>query len=125
MLALTLIACSGQSPPTVTSPPAAPATPEPSPTPTDTPWPAPPLRFLALGDSYTIGESVAESERWPVQLTRRLQDEGYDLDAPRIVARTGWTTGELLDAIARVAPQGRYDLVSLLIGVNNQFEGAA
>ncbi len=96
----------------------------PSAIPTDTPSPAP-GRFLALGDSYTIGESVAATERWPVQLMRRLQAEGYALDEPRIIARTGWTTGELLAAIAREAPQGPYDLVSLLIGVNNQFRGGS
>lgn len=81
------------------------------------------LRFLALGDSYTIGESVAESERWPVQLTASLRAQGFNLEDPLIIARTGWTTDELSAGIDAVNPQGTYDLVSLLIGVNNQYRG--
>ena len=84
---------------------------------------SPDLRFLALGDSYTIGESVDESDRWPNQLARQLQREFTTLEAPRIIARTGWTTGELLAGIADARPPGKYDLVSLLIGVNNQYRG--
>jgi lysophospholipase L1-like esterase len=79
------------------------------------------MRFLALGDSYTIGESVPATERWPVQLTAMLNAEGIPLGAPQIIARTGWTTDELSAAIDAAAPQGTYDLVSLLIGVNNQY----
>ena len=82
-------------------------------------------RFLALGDSYTIGESVAPAERWPVQLARMLQKEGVGLDEPQIIATTGWTTDELSAAIDRAPPRGPFDLVSLLIGVNNQFRGRA
>ena len=59
-------------------------------------------RFLALGDSYTIGEGVLEQERWPNQLADRLRDRGYSMDVT-ILARTGWTTGELTDAM-RAAP---------------------
>jgi len=81
------------------------------------------MHFLALGDSYTIGESVAISERWPVQLARLLREQKIDLDDPTIIARTGWTTAELSAGIDRAKPQGVYDLVSLLIGVNNQFRG--
>jgi len=82
-----------------------------------------PFRFLALGDSYTIGESVAESERWPVQLADQLRAGGVNIQPPEIIARTGWTTSELNRAIDEVDPHGPYDLVSLLIGVNNQYRG--
>ncbi len=82
-----------------------------------------PIRFLALGDSYTIGESVDESERWPVQLAALLRAQGIEVVTPRIVARTGWTTDELSDAMASADLVGPYDLVSLLIGVNNQYRG--
>jgi lysophospholipase L1-like esterase len=81
------------------------------------------MRFLALGDSYTIGESVAASERWPVQLARLLREQQIAMDDPLIIARTGWTTAELSAVIDRAKPQGVYDLVSLLIGVNNQYRG--
>lgn len=80
-------------------------------------------RFLALGDSYTIGESVAVSERWPVQLARKLQNKGIDVGDPQIIARTGWTTSELSSAIDAAKPNGPYGLVTLLIGVNNQYRG--
>jgi len=81
------------------------------------------LRYLALGDSYTIGESVAEIDRWPVQLASELSDKGFNVAETEIIAQTGWTTGELKQGIEAVDPQGPYDLVSLLIGVNNQFRG--
>ncbi len=81
------------------------------------------IRYLALGDSYTIGESVAESERWPNQLAAMLLAE-KDMQAEvDIIARTGWTTSELWEGIQADPPQGTYDLVSLLIGVNNQYRG--
>lgn len=80
-------------------------------------------RFLALGDSYTIGEAVTAAERWPVQLTALLRDRGIALAEPEIVAVTGWTTGELSAGIDAAAPRGPFDLVSLLIGVNNQYRG--
>jgi lysophospholipase L1-like esterase len=84
---------------------------------------ADPLRHLALGDSYTIGEGVLEAGRWPVQLARQLAADGVMLEPPRIVATTGWTTDELAAAMdaAQLAPA--YDLVTLLIGVNNQYRG--
>ncbi len=81
------------------------------------------MRYLALGDSYTIGESVAEAERWPVQLASLLRAEQIDLDDPIIIAKTGWTTDELNAAIDQLRPSGQYDLVSVLIGVNNQYRG--
>jgi lysophospholipase L1-like esterase len=81
------------------------------------------LRFLALGDSYTIGESVDSTQSWPSQLTEALGTQGVNIEAPLIIARTGWTTRDLLAAIAEVAPQGDFDLVTLLIGVNNQYQG--
>jgi len=82
-----------------------------------------PFRILALGDSYTIGEGVDPSEGWPAQLVTKLRDEGLLLDDPLIIARTGWTTGNLLAAIEATDPQGPFDLVTLLIGVNNQYQG--
>jgi lysophospholipase L1-like esterase len=80
-------------------------------------------RFLALGDSYTIGESVDPTERWPVHLVQLLRDENVAMDDPLIIARTGWTTDELDRAIDDADPHGPFDLVSLLIGVNNQYRG--
>lgn len=82
-----------------------------------------PVRFLALGDSYTIGESVPEAERWPVQLAAMLRERGVEIAPPTIIARTGWTTDELAAGIEQARPEGRFDLVSLLIGVNNQYRG--
>jgi lysophospholipase L1-like esterase len=79
--------------------------------------------YLALGDSYTIGESVPVEQCWPVQLAGLLGEAGYDVGEPRIVARTGWTTGELKAAIEKEDLAQTYDLVSLLIGVNNQYRG--
>lgn len=84
---------------------------------------APHFRFLALGDSYTIGESVQEAERWPEQLTARLRHQGIHIDAPVIVARTGWTTDELRDAVRVHTIRDTFDVVSLLIGVNDQYRG--
>ena len=81
------------------------------------------MRFLALGDSYTIGEGVAEEERWPVRLTALLRERGLEVGDPEIIARTGWTTDELSAAIDQADPRGPYALVTLLIGVNNQYRG--
>ena len=79
--------------------------------------------YLALGDSYTIGESVKGTERWPVQLTEQLRARGYKMAAPKIIAKTGWTTHELLRGIEReLDVQRDFDLVSILIGVNNQYQ---
>ncbi|HKZ11086.1 MAG TPA: SGNH/GDSL hydrolase family protein [Rhodanobacteraceae bacterium] len=77
--------------------------------------------FLALGDSYTIGEGVAPGERWPVQLAARLRGEGVAVADPQIVATTGWTTDELLLAMETATFTPPYALVTLLIGVNDQY----
>jgi lysophospholipase L1-like esterase len=99
------------------------------------------VSYLALGDSYTIGESVGPDERYPAQVRRLLAEEDHlDCGDPEIIAVTGWTTGNLLDALAGAKPEGEdgratpggsagrqqgfsYDMVSLLIGVNNQYQG--
>lgn len=80
-------------------------------------------RWLALGDSYTIGEGVAESERWPARLASLLRERGLAVDDPQIVARTGWTTDELSAGIDRLVPLGVFGLVTLLVGVNDQYRG--
>lgn len=80
-------------------------------------------RYLALGDSYTIGEGVAPAQRWPEVLAARLRADGIAILPPVIVARTGWTVAELdaaMDAERLAAP---FDLVTLLIGVNDQYRG--
>lgn len=82
-----------------------------------------PVKFLALGDSYTIGESVAESARWPVQLADALRRRGISCGAPRIIATTGWRTDDLKKAVDEARLAQEYNLVSLLIGVNNQYQG--
>lgn len=80
-------------------------------------------KYLALGDSYTIGEGVKESERYPIQLKDKLKEAGINLNEVNIIAKTGWTTDELNAAIDKRNPNGDYDLVTLLIGVNNQYRG--
>jgi lysophospholipase L1-like esterase len=82
----------------------------------------PAFRFLALGDSYTIGESVPDKDRWPEQLSRALESDGL-LTEVTIIARTGWTVDELWRGIQAKPPEGTYDLVTLLIGVNDQYRG--
>ena len=81
------------------------------------------LSYLALGDSYTIGEGVEASGRWPMQLAHGLRDAGIAIADPRIIATTGWTTDELSAAMDAAEPLGEWDVVSLLIGVNNQYRG--
>ncbi|HYM80898.1 MAG TPA: GDSL-type esterase/lipase family protein [Candidatus Limnocylindria bacterium] len=83
-----------------------------------------PVRFLALGDSYTIGAGVAAAEDWPAVLVERLRARGIAIEDPEIIARTGWTTDELAAGIERARPRGPYLLVTLLIGVNDQARGA-
>ncbi len=82
------------------------------------------LRFLlALGDSYTIGQSVPEADRFPVQAVNDFNRQGIKFYTPEIIARTGWTTADLLNGIAGTPPVRKsYDIVTLLIGVNNQYQ---
>lgn len=84
-----------------------------------------PLSYLALGDSYTIGEGVPENDRYPIQLVTELKNEGkVNFSAPQIIAKTGWTVDELDAGInAATTKSEGYDLVTLLIGVNNQYRG--
>lgn len=84
-----------------------------------------PVRFLALGDSYTIGQSVAAQDRWPQQLYDSLGARGYQLDSLQIIAQTGWRTSNLASAMTSAQLDSNYTLVSLLIGVNNQFQGGS
>lgn len=79
------------------------------------------FNYLALGDSYTIGEGVEISERWPIQLVEKLNGNGYNISNVDIIAKTGWTTTNLIDAIDQKDIDS-FNLVSLLIGVNNQFQ---
>jgi lysophospholipase L1-like esterase len=83
----------------------------------------PSMKYLALGDSYTIGESVAENERWPVQLAAALRNQGTKVGEPVIIATTGWRTDNLKNAINIAKLPSDFDMVSLLIGVNNQYQG--
>ncbi|WP_108470592.1 SGNH/GDSL hydrolase family protein [Rhodanobacter thiooxydans] len=79
--------------------------------------------WLALGDSYTIGEAVAAHQRWPAVLAQRLRQAGTPIDEPQIVAITGWTTDELAQGMDAALLAPPYDLVTLQIGVNNQYRG--
>ena len=79
--------------------------------------------FLALGDSYTIGESVSANDNFPNQVVQLLRKVGFDFRTPEIIAKTGWTTDELLAAIHNQNLLVKYDFVTLLIGVNNQYRG--
>ncbi|MEO6914529.1 MAG: GDSL-type esterase/lipase family protein [Chitinophagaceae bacterium] len=78
--------------------------------------------YLALGDSYTIGQSVPHKERYPFQTVDLLQKAGYRMRSADIIATTGWTTADLMEGIKEKAPDNKYDLVSLLIGVNDQYQ---
>ncbi len=80
-------------------------------------------RYLALGDSYTIGQSVAENERFPAQTVALLRAQNISIKDPQYIAITGWTTANLMTAINTQNPQGPFDLVTLLIGVNDQYQG--
>ncbi|GIV66960.1 MAG: SGNH/GDSL hydrolase family protein [Chloroflexota bacterium] len=81
------------------------------------------LKYLALGDSYTVGEGIRKEDSLPNQLVNALKEDGYSFGEPVVIARTGWTTDELIRALEDNPPEGTYDLVTLLIGVNNQFRG--
>ena len=78
------------------------------------------MKYLALGDSYTIGEGVQPDKRWPTILASALD---LSIDDEHIIATTGWTTGELINALSTIKPEPVYDVCSLLIGVNNQYRG--
>ncbi len=82
-----------------------------------------PLTYLALGDSYTYGERVARKDIFPEQLARALKKRGFNFQPPTVIARTGWTTAELMAGIRAANPPANYDLVTLAIGVNNQYRG--
>ena len=79
--------------------------------------------YLALGDSYTIGDSVTEDNRWPNQLVKSLEKKSIFINSPQIIAGKGWTTSDLKMCIDNTALYFPYDWVSLLIGVNNQYQG--
>jgi lysophospholipase L1-like esterase len=79
--------------------------------------------LLSLGDSYTIGEGVPLYDSYPYQAVQLLRQSGHPFFAPEIIARTGWTTHELAAALQRIRLLPRYDFVTLLIGVNNQYRG--
>ena len=82
------------------------------------------ISYLALGDSYTIGESVNAEQSFPYQLVSQLHANGHSkVQTPVIIARTGWTTDELITAIKKANVNGKFDFVTLLIGVNNQYRG--
>jgi len=81
------------------------------------------MQYLALGDSYTIGESVELAQSFPYQLKALVNQEGFNIADPEIIAITGWTTGNLIDAITQTNLTKKYDFVTLLIGVNNQYQG--
>jgi lysophospholipase L1-like esterase len=83
------------------------------------------VHFLALGDSYTIGQSVSVSDRWPTQLANELSNRGYTVAEVKYIAQTGWRTDNLKNAIDQQKPLSGFNLVSLLIGVNNQYQGGS
>jgi len=81
------------------------------------------MKYLALGDSYTIGEQVDYRHNFPSQTVDILHQQGIDIRLDKLIATTGWTTDELAAALSEARPAGTYDWVSLLIGVNNQYRG--
>lgn len=82
-----------------------------------------PYSYLALGDSYTIGEAISLHKSFPYQTVQLLRKEGQDMAAPELIARTGWTTDELYSAVQGYSFAQKYDFITLLIGVNNQYRG--
>ncbi len=80
------------------------------------------LKYLALGDSYTIGEGVAQNERFPYLTTSLLRRQGFSIKDPSYLATTGWTSADLLDALDHTQFEEAFDVVSLLIGVNDQYQ---
>lgn len=78
--------------------------------------------YLALGDSYTIGEGVGEQERFPYLAAKMLREQGMAIKKPKYIAQTGWSTIALQQAITKEEPLGKWDLTTLLIGVNDQYQ---
>ena len=81
------------------------------------------LRYLALGDSYTIGESVDPKDRWPIQFKKAFDTSQYNIEEPIIIAKTGWRTDDMLNSAKEQLKDTTFDIVSLLIGVNNEYQG--
>ena len=81
------------------------------------------LKYLALGDSYTIGRLVPVEDSFPYQLTAKLKSKGFNMASPTLIAQNGWRTDELIKGIAGSGVKNQFDVVTLLIGVNNQFQG--
>jgi len=80
------------------------------------------FRILALGDSYTIGSGLPLEDSWPYQLTSQLRQKGFKITNPVIIAHSGWTSLNLIEALHNNPPGGSFDLVCLQIGVNDQYE---
>ncbi|MFB9109182.1 SGNH/GDSL hydrolase family protein [Flavobacterium gyeonganense] len=126
LLSISLLSCSTEESPSETA-----VTPEPVTPPTTVPNPETPtspiaksINYLALGDSYTIGQSVCETCRFPEQLKTSLKSFYTETNfSLQVIATTGWTTTNLISAINQQKPESNYDLVTLLIGVNNQYQG--
>lgn len=81
------------------------------------------MKYLALGDSYTIGELVKAEDNFPNQLAGILKKTFDDLEPPKIIAKTGWTSEELYQTVKEEKPENDFDFVTLLIGVNDQYRG--
>jgi lysophospholipase L1-like esterase len=91
---------------------------------TNTPFRTGPVSYLALGDSYTIGQGVDPSQNYPNLLTSKLRNRGITINDPVVIAVTGWTTQDLLQAMRKAQLDDKqFDLLTLLIGVNNQYRG--
>jgi len=83
------------------------------------------VRYLALGDSYTVGEGVPTEDQWPRQLCALLRERDAEMRELVMIARTAWTTDELHDAIDAAPPTGKFELVTLMVGVNDQYRDRA
>ncbi len=81
------------------------------------------MKILCLGDSYTVGEGIPQEDSWPYQLLHALRQRDVPIAAPEIIAKTGWTTADLLAALDAIETHPPYDLVTLMIGVNDQYDG--
>ncbi len=83
------------------------------------------LRYVALGDSYTIGQGVLEEERWPNMLVEDLRNEGIDIELIANPSQTGWTTKQVLDVEMDIFRESDPDFATLMIGVNDYFQGVS